>query len=155
MKKLLTVISLLLLLFANAECTILYLEDDSGSGGCSSASSSTASSAVISVTTATSVASITGFMVNADNSDNIYDQIGEIRAEISYLRDLLAGETNPTLISQYQSQINTYTEKMATLETAARSNSEFPTNQYKSILDILNNIIKSLRDTIQSIIRNF
>jgi hypothetical protein len=126
MKKLFTVITLLMLFFANAECRVLYSDDDSGSGGGSSVVSSVSSSTL---TTVTDLSTVWGAMVvsTADNSGQL---------------------------DELSSEYNAVAAQRAALAAANPSAINISTDRYNSTLALLSNIMKSIWETLQSILRN-
>jgi hypothetical protein len=126
MKKLFTVISLLMLFFANAECTVLYSYDDSGSGGGSTVVSSV-SSVTLKPVNDVSAAWSTMVASTSDNSEQFEDLSSEYNAVAAQRAALAAA--NPSAIN-------------------------ISTDRYNSTLALLSNIMKSIWETLQSVLRN-
>jgi hypothetical protein len=126
MKKLLTIISLLLLFYANAECLVLYSGDDSGTGGGSPAASYASSPGVINV-------------------------VG-ISAAFSSM--VASNDWNPGQLEELSSEYEACALKRATLEEANQTAINIPTDQYNSTLALLSNIMHVIWETMQSIVRN-
>jgi hypothetical protein len=126
MKKLLTVISLLMLFFANAECNVLYASDDSGSGGGSPAVSTAP------ISTATTVTDISA----------------------AFVVMVASTADNPGQLAELNSEYNACAAQRAALEATNPTAIKIPTDQYKSTLALLTDLMRQLWETIQSIIRN-